>query len=102
MRPKLLPFSREYPFVAVWWDDPESDPAAVINKQNADKHHKGAPMLTIGWLVKENSEGVQVCNEYLGDGDYRGGTFILAPLVRKVKVLRKVSPSKPPAEAPER
>jgi hypothetical protein len=73
----------------VWWDDPQATAAEVVNAANIDTAHQGAPIVTIGWLLKQDNQGVTICCESLGGGDYRGATFVLAPLVRKIQVLRR-------------
>lgn len=81
--PSYIP---NYPIVAVTWLDAHG--SATDTYGIGDLPHHAWELTTIGWLLRDDDQGVSVSNEYCGDQDYRGITFIPRALVKGVKVLK--------------
>jgi hypothetical protein len=88
------------PLVAVRWQDAQGTATEVINENTVGKWHKPVLVTTIGWLMRQDDEGVSVCCEYCGEGDYRGHTFILAPNLVSIRILRRANPAATSAVVP--
>jgi hypothetical protein len=73
------------PFVAVLWHDPHSLHATeVVSQEDVHRLHRSLPMITNGYLLQEDEDGISVGSEYCGDGDYRGTTFVLRELITEI------------------
>jgi hypothetical protein len=80
------------PYVFVLWHDPHSPGATeVFSEEDVHALHRSLPMITAGWLMKEDDDGVSIASEYCGDGDYRGTTFVLKELL--IDVIRVRTPT---------
>lgn len=98
------------PFAIVVWDDVQSSATTVVTEENLHTHHTPITMKTVGWLLRDDEDGVSIaCEEYWEDGipNWRGHTFILRSLVRSVTPFKlpaprksKVSREKAPALSP--
>lgn len=88
-------------FVIVEWDDPNSSSVEVITDENIAEFHVPELMETAGWLLRDDDKGVSVANELYyekGKARWRGHTFIVRALVRKVTEVKlsKLKKKKPP------
>jgi hypothetical protein len=86
----------------VKWNDAHSPlDTDVIDSKNIDEQlHKVIPMHTVGWLLKEDLNGVSIGSEWCGDDDYRSTTFIPRVLIVSVHRLsrsRKLHPDPSPS-----
>lgn len=86
--------------VKVIWKDAHS--SSVNAYAEHEIPHSALVIETIGWLLKEDAEGVSVANEYCADATYRGYTFVPAGLLVKVEPLiqQKKKRVKPSGDAP--
>lgn len=66
--------------VLVEWKDANVGGDDVVTLENVDTFHKPTVVRTLGWLLKESSDGITLVNEYYDDC-YRGRTFIYAPMI---------------------
>jgi hypothetical protein len=81
----------ELPLVVVEWDDAwQSETPATLDHFV----HKPERITTIGWLMKDDAIGVQVCNEFY-DETYRGRTFIPRAMVVTVTHYALKKPRQP-------
>lgn len=84
----------------VWWDDPQGSATTVINSANIASKHKPVLMETTGWIVRDDADGISICNErYLEEGEwqYRGHTFIVRSLIKRVQKRRRRGRTAPSA-----
>ncbi len=77
------------PLVVVEWDDAwqTETPAAL----NGPMVHAPERVTTIGWVLRDDAEGIQLANEFYDD-TYRGRTFIMRSMVRKVTPYKLTKP----------
>lgn len=73
--------------VAVIWEDARSSSTDVYTA--TDLPHEPILICTVGWEIRNDERGISVVNEYCGDLDYRGHTFVPRALVKDVKILKK-------------
>jgi len=97
------------PLVLVTWKDANVGGDDVVTLDNVSAYHKPTIVHTLGWLLKEDEEGITICNEFY-DEFYRGRTFIYRPMIMSVdpytlakprKVKRASKPTSPTATATE-
>jgi hypothetical protein len=99
------------PFVSVIWKDAWSDSGDGVYTKDVEENHGPVLMETIGWLLKDDDQGVSVFNERCvdkGDDFFRSRTFIPKLMIVSVTPIKiskprkarreKVHPS-PPANA---
>lgn len=64
-----------------WWDAwADSEP---ISLQNVATSHKPMLVRTLGWVLYENEEGIQIANESYED-NFRGRSFIPRAMLKSV------------------
>jgi hypothetical protein len=68
--------------VAVTWKDAHASDGVFQSKD-----HAPVTMLTVGWLLCRDANGVSLANERHEDGSYRGQSFIPAGMVKRVKTI---------------
>lgn len=96
-------------FVTVLWDDAHSPKSTdMVDANELGAVHRIAPILTAGWLLRDDATGITVACEYLDDNDFRGLTFVPRSLVREVtpypvgqKPKKRVRPAAAPSPTPE-
>ena len=78
--------------VKVVWNDAH---AALGSSMYAEHEipHKALMVSTIGWLLRQDAEGVSIANEYCEDATFRGYTFIPTGMIKSVGPILK--PRKP-------
>jgi hypothetical protein len=77
------------PFVLVLWMDPNSTgQTTVVTRENLDALHALAPIITAGWVLKQDAKGISVACEWLDDDDYRGMTFIPTAAITEVRPVK--------------
>lgn len=104
MRAKLIPGPSKPQLVLAVWDDAQSSGIAPVSP--ADVPHRASVMQTVGWVLRDDAEGISIANERCmdeGEEYYRGNTFILRVLIRSITPLnvsrrKKVSHEEVPAE----
>ncbi len=80
------------------WRDAHSPGATeVFNLDTINSIHGSMTILTSGWLLKEDKEGVTIASEYCGDKDFRGVTHVPAEMIIEIV---KVKPSRPRKKKP--
>lgn len=90
-------------FVAVLWHDPHSLPATeVVSGEDVHNLHRSLPMITNGYILKEDEEGISVASEYCGENAFRNTTYVMKELIVDVipwpKLKKKKAPKKEPSE----
>jgi hypothetical protein len=95
-----VPVPKDFPFAAVLWDDAHSASIDVIDKNSVAFDHKPMPIITTGWILRDDAIGISICCEYADKGDYRGRTFIPRAMVKAVKVIQKAKTIPPPTPPP--
>lgn len=100
----ILPTSR---FGFVFWNDAHSlGSTDQVELEDLKKLHGTVPIITAGWIVRDDEVGVSVCSEFLGGTSFRNSTFIPKALVVYVQYLKVSSPrvkkpvSSPPSDTP--
>ncbi len=75
----------------ITWLDAHSPLATVVynieDEASLKEVHSPLMVTTMGWILKDDEEGITLANEYCGDGDYRGLTFVLRRLIVEVKPI---------------
>jgi len=74
------------PIVAVTWLDAHG--SATDTYGIGDIPHKAVEIMTVGWALRDDETGLSVSNEYCGDQDYRGITFVPRAMVKEVRVIK--------------
>lgn len=76
--------------VEVEWQDAHADLVESSTREDLDDFHHPLVMRTVGWLLRDDQDGVTVANEHCSaDQTYRGRTFIPRPLVNRVRIIRQ-------------
>ena len=84
--------------VKVVWHDAHAAQGSAMYAEH-EIPHKALVVTTIGWLLRQDAEGVSVANEYCEDATFRGYTFIPSGMIQTVgAVLRAPRPRKPKGE----
>jgi len=81
------------PLVLVTWKDANTGGDDVVTTDNVSAYHKPTIVHTLGWLVKDDEEGVTIVNEFYDDF-YRGRTFVYRPMVMTVEHFTLAKPRK--------
>lgn len=71
------------PLVLCEWKDANTGGDDAVTADNLDSYHKPTTVHTLGWLLKDDAEGVTLVNEVY-DSTYRGRTFIYRPMIVSV------------------
>lgn len=83
--PKIIHTFPKHSMVAVLWHDPHSLPATeVVSAEDVHNLHRSLPMITNGYILKEDEGGVSVASEYCGGGDFRNTTFVPRELIVEI------------------
>ncbi len=79
-----------YPFVRLVWLDAHSrDAVELLNPTKLDDFHKAHRITTVGWVLRDDADGVTIAGEWLEDDDYRNGTFIPRGMVVRMEPITK-------------
>ncbi|MCR4340835.1 MAG: hypothetical protein NUW01_13225 [Gemmatimonadaceae bacterium] len=79
--------------VTVWWNDAHATKESIDHKDAVGKYHAPYPVATIGWLVKDDKEGVSIAHSWnppngkFEPWDYRDLHFFPRGTITKVEVL---------------
>lgn len=84
--------------VMVEWNDANCGGADAVTVDNVDSYHRPTIVRTLGWLLKSDSTGVTLVNEYYDDV-YRGRTFIYRPMILSITPYNLSKPRKVAAGA---
>lgn len=84
----------------VAWKDANTGGDDAVSLENVDAYHKATLVHTLGWLLKEDSEGVTIVNEYY-DSTFRGRTFIYRPMIVSITPYKLSKPRKVKIPKPE-
>jgi hypothetical protein len=77
------------PFVIVEWDDAWKDSVGDGTVQTAHEDHKPILCRTVGWVIRQDEEGIQIANEHSPKSDnYRGRTFIPKAMIKDVIIVK--------------
>ena len=81
------------PLVVVEWNDAWIDGNDPANLAEAKATHKPKGIITLGYVLYEDDNGIQLANEYYEDESiYRGRTYIPKGMVRKITPYRLTRP----------
>lgn len=89
------------PFGHVLWDDANSpDAHTTYTADDIGGVHGSMPILTSGWILKEDADGITVASEYCGANTYRGLTHVRPKMIIEVHHVGHPRPKKkqPPKE----
>lgn len=71
-----------YPLVALSWSDAHSpDATQIVDATNLADIHGTLLIRTVGWELRADEHGVTLANEFCGDTEFRGTTFVPRSLV---------------------
>ncbi len=87
----LLPPTPRYGFV-FWMDAHSLEATDVVDLHDLGKLHSSKPIITGGWVMKDDEVGVSICGEFCGGSEFRNSTFVPRSMVLDVwyiKVPRK-------------
>ena len=87
-----LKIPKDLPFVLVRWRDPWSDAVTSVTLKDVHETHKPELIVTAGWLLLQDEEGVSLACEYCADGSFRGRSFIIASLISSIECVSLVPP----------
>jgi hypothetical protein len=82
----------------VVWDDAWSGGNDLITLKEVEEKHRPSVMQTLGWVLRNNDEGIFIANERcldLGAECYRGSTFIPRLMIKSVTPFKLSTPRKP-------
>lgn len=89
------------PFAHCRWMDAHSPAATdVYNLSSINDVHGSMPIVTSGWLLREDTQGLTLASEWCGQDDYRGITHIPASMIEEVVKLTppRAKKKRPPKE----
>lgn len=88
-----------YPFGLVRWMDAHS-PAATdaYSATDIDSLHRPYPIITMGWILRDDADGVTIGGEWVGGQEFRNLTIVQRVLV--VETVRLKLPRPPRAKRP--
>lgn len=73
------------PLVVVEWNDAWVDGTDPVSPADVAATHKPKVVITMGWVLKDDEQGISLANEhYAGEDTYRGRTFIPRVMVKNV------------------
>lgn len=82
--------------VLVYWNDAHGKaPGWADELSPQDLVHQPMPIITVGWLLKDDALGVSIACEKTSGDTYRGHTFVPRHMVRGITVIRKRVPDEP-------
>jgi hypothetical protein len=91
-----LPLPQHPRFGFVFWNDAHSLHATdVVELHDLGKLHGSTPIITSGWIMKDDDIGVSVCSEFCGGTAFRNSTFILKHMVQEIWYLPALPKKKP-------
>ncbi len=77
-------------FVFVFWNDAWGNSVDDVHPDDVDASHKPKPMVSAGWLLRDNDVGMSIFSEKsVEDGFYRGRTFIPRAMIVEVRGTMK-------------
>ena len=90
------------PLVLCIWHDANVGGDDAVTLENVAAYHKPTIVHTLGWLLKDDADGVTIVNEFY-DNTYRGRTFVPRPMIVDViyhKLSKFPKPRRPAAPPP--
>jgi hypothetical protein len=78
--PDTMGTEHTLPLVLVQWNDANVGGDDVVTLDNVDSFHKPTVVHTLGWLMKQDADGLTLVNEFYNEC-YRGRTYIPAGMV---------------------
>jgi len=88
------------PIVIVRWNDAQSSATHVFKEGEDMNYHKPMVMETLGWLLKDDEQGVSVMNEAFSEEglNYRGHTFVPRSLIISIETVKAQRKRRPRGE----
>lgn len=71
--------------VAVFWDDAHGSITVDVDSDDLGGLHAPVKMITLGWLLRWDSNGISVASERDDGGGWRGHTFVPAGCIWGVR-----------------
>ena len=71
--------------VAVFWDDAHGSITVDVDSDDLGGLHEPVCMITLGWLLRWDDDGISIASERDDTGGWRGHTFVPAGCVRDVR-----------------
>ena len=84
---------RKFAFV-LWWDPHSLPSTEVVRDDELDGLHKSLPMVSAGWVLKEDDAGISIGSEFCGGAEYRNTTHVSRALIVDVRYARVPRPKK--------
>lgn len=79
-------------YVAVYWMDAHSPAATeVFTPETAIDLNKPIPIITPGWVLREDEHAITVAGEWCGDDEYRNVTIVSRPMITAIFKMNKPS-----------
>lgn len=75
------------PLVIVEWTDAWGDNEVAISMEDVESHHRALIVETMGWLLREDENGVSLANEVY-NSNFRGRTFIPRGMIKSITPYR--------------
>lgn len=96
-----MKFPPKRKFAFVLWDDAHSPGATEVFDANDLKDiHETMPIITSGWVLKEDAKGITLGAEYCGGTEFRGITHIPSAMLVDVITIAPPKRKKAPAVSP--
>ena len=82
-----IPNKPKFGFVH-WLDAHSLGSTDLVVADDLRELHGSVPILTAGWILRDDEIGVSLCSEYCGGMDYRNSTFVPRAMVVSVRYVR--------------
>jgi hypothetical protein len=79
-----------------WIDAHSPEATSAFSLDELDSIHRGLPMVTAGWLLRDDAYGVTIGGESCGGTVYRSITVVPRPMVVKLEDLQPARPRRQP------
>lgn len=76
-----------WPIVAVDWKDAHGSATATYAVHEIP--HAAVLITTIGFLLRQDAEGVSIAGEYTGQDEFRGVTFVPAEMIVAIRSITR-------------
>lgn len=80
------------PLVVVRWIDAWGDMTTAVDMAEALRAHKPEVVTTLGYVLVDDAEGIQLAGEICDDGTYRARSFIPRGMVKSVTPYKLTKP----------
>lgn len=91
----IFPPKRKFSWV-LWLDASSPGATEVFDANDLKDVHEVMPIITSGWVLREDAKGITLGAEYCGGTEFRGITHIPAPMLVEVLTSAPPRPRKKP------